>query len=116
MKSGITTLALALALGTPAIAPTASAAEPGTICISGADLGITLGYWCARRPTAAECQTCVRDWCKQHTSDITFAWIVNQIGDVYDSFQATCEAVGLAECHDHDPAPDATSDTASSGR
>jgi hypothetical protein len=114
MKSGITPLVLAFTLGLSPIAPSAAAAEPGTICISGADIGISVEYFCARRTTAAECQSCVQEWCKKYTFDITWSWIETLYGNVFDSFQATCEAVASAGCHDHNATPSA--DTGSNSR
>lgn len=105
MKFRIAALALASVLTVSAVVSPVSAAEPGTICISGGDLGIAVEYFCARRPTAAECRSCVQDECRERTFQITWAWIENLYGDVFTSFQATCEAVATAGCHDHDATP-----------
>ena len=110
MKFRIAALALASILTVSAVVSPVSAAEPGTICISGGDLGIAVEYFCARRPTAAECRSCVQDECKKHTFQITWAWIENLYGDVFTSFQATCEAVATAGCHDHDATPAAVNE------
>src|SRR5579883_626411 len=78
----------------------AYAADPGTICISGGDIGIATGYDCGRRDTREACLACVKDRCGKYTQDITWAWIESIYGDVFDSFRSACEATASADCPD----------------